>query len=100
MIGIVELLTRDAWLRMTEGALAGKEFLIFRDVMNVGASPKSEIYLFNDPGVAPTHATLRMIGEECEISARDRVHTLGRSIAVPARREGRVKCGCAHPLGR
>jgi hypothetical protein len=74
MIGIVELLTRDAWLRMTEGALAGKEFLLFRDVMNVGASPKSEIYLFNDPKVAPTHATLRMIGEEVEISARDRVH--------------------------
>lgn len=76
MIGIVELLTRDAWLRMTEGPLAGKEFLIFRDTMNIGASPKSEIYLFNDPGVAPTHATLRMIGDETEITARDRVHPL------------------------
>lgn len=76
MIGIVELLTRDAWLRMTEGPLAGKEFLIFRDTMNIGASPRSEIYLFNDPGVAATHATLRVIGDETEITARDRVHPL------------------------
>ncbi|HVR41630.1 MAG TPA: FHA domain-containing protein [Thermoanaerobaculia bacterium] len=76
MIGIVELLTRDAWLRMTEGPLAGKEFLIFRDTMNIGASPKSEIYLFNDPGVAATHAQLRVIGDETEITARDRVHPL------------------------
>src|SRR5207244_10756 len=35
MIGLVELLSRDAWLRMVEGPLAGKEFLIFRDVMNI-----------------------------------------------------------------
>ncbi len=76
MIGVVELLTRDAWLRMTEGPLAGKEFLIFRDTMNIGASPKSEIYLFNDPAVAPTHATLRVIGDETEIAARDHVHPL------------------------
>lgn len=76
MIGVVELLTRDAWLRMTEGPLAGKEFLIFRDTMNIGASPKSEIYLFNDPGVAATHAQLRVIGDETEITARDRVHPL------------------------
>ena len=76
MIGVVELLTRDAWLRMTEGPLAGKEFVIFRDTMNIGASPKSEIYLFNDPGVAPSHAQLRIIGDETEITALDRVKPL------------------------
>jgi Inner membrane component of T3SS, cytoplasmic domain len=71
MIGIVELLARDAWLRMTQGPLTGKEFLIFKDVMNVGASPRSDIYLFNDPLVAAQHATLRALGDECEIEARD-----------------------------
>lgn len=87
MIGIVELLTRDAWLRMTEGPLAGKEFLIFRDTMNIGASPKSEIYLFNDPAVAATHATLRVIGDETEITARDRVQPLvvNHNVVVNAR---------------
>jgi hypothetical protein len=70
MIGIVELLARDAWLRMTQGPLAGKEFLIFKDVMNVGSSPRSDIYLFNDPLVAEQHAIIRAVGDECEIEAR------------------------------
>lgn len=67
LIGIVELLARDAWLQMTKGPLAGKEFLIFKDVMNVGASPRSDIYLFNDPQVADLHATIRTSGDVCEI---------------------------------
>jgi hypothetical protein len=70
MIGVVEILARDAWLRMTQGPLAGKEFLIFKDVMNVGSSPRSDIYLFNDPLVAGQHATIRAIGDECEVEAR------------------------------
>jgi hypothetical protein len=70
MIGVVELLARDAWLRMTQGPLTGKEFLIFKDVMKVGCSPRSDIYLFNDPLVAEHHAILRAIGDECEVEAR------------------------------
>jgi len=91
MIGVVELFSRDAWLRMVEGPLAGKEFLIFRDVMNIGASPQSEIYLFNDDKVAPTHATLRVIGDETEITARDRVRPLlvnGNAIKTARLRHG------------
>lgn len=97
MIGVVELLTRDAWLRMIEGPLAGKEFLMFRDVMNVGASPKSDIYLFNDAKVAQTHATIRMVGDECEINARDRVNPLlvnGQSVRTSRLRNGdRIQIG-------
>ncbi len=67
MIGLVELLARDAWLRMTQGPLTGKEFLMFKDVMTIGSSPRSDIYLFNDTEVVRQHATLRAIGDECEI---------------------------------
>ena len=70
MIGLVELLARDAWLRMSEGPLAGKEFLLFKDNMQIGSSPRSDIYLFNDPQVSPQHATLRMVGDDCELEAR------------------------------
>jgi len=73
-IGLVELLARDAWLRMTQGPLTGKEFLIFKEVMNVGASPRSEIYLFNDPEVAEHHAVIRALGDACEIEARSPDH--------------------------
>jgi hypothetical protein len=66
-IGVVELLARDAWLRMVEGPLKGKEFLLFKDRMTMGSSPRSAIYLFNDPEVEPDHAVLRTMGEDCEI---------------------------------
>ncbi len=67
MIGVVELLARDAWLRMVEGPLAGKEFLIFKDTMYLGASPRSEIYLFNDDAVAAQHGVIRAVGSNYEI---------------------------------
>jgi len=67
MIGIVERLARDAWLRMVEGPLAGKEFLVFKDVMRMGTSPRSEIYLFNDPAIAANHAIIRATGDIYEI---------------------------------
>lgn len=74
MIGVVELLARNAWLRMTQGPLTGKEFLLFKDVMNIGSSPRSDIYLFNDAAVAADHAILRAVGDECELEARDTAH--------------------------
>jgi hypothetical protein len=73
MIGLVELLARDAWLRMTQGPLTGKEFLLFKDVMAIGSSPRSDIYLFNDAQVAKQHALVRSVGDACEIEARDPV---------------------------
>ena len=72
MIGIVELLARNAWLRMVEGPLAGKEFLIFKDTMYVGSSPRSDIYLFNDDQVAPQHAVIRSVGDNYEIENLNR----------------------------
>jgi pSer/pThr/pTyr-binding forkhead associated (FHA) protein len=91
MIGIVELLARDAWVRMTAGPLAGKEFLIFKDVMNIGSSPRSDIYLFNDPEVVDLHATLRSVGDEAEIESRDSLRKVlinGRPLQTSRLRHG------------
>lgn len=71
MIGLVELFSRDAWLRMVEGPLVGKEFLIFKDLIRIGSSPKNEIYIFKDPGVKEVHAQIRMSGDEYEIESKE-----------------------------
>ena len=76
LIGIVELLARDAWLHMTRGPLAGKEFLVFKDLMALGSSPRSDIYLFNDDLVAARHAVIRATADQYEIEAADPVHPL------------------------
>ncbi|MBN1673662.1 MAG: FHA domain-containing protein [Kiritimatiellae bacterium] len=91
MIGVVELLARDAWLRMIEGPLAGKEFLIFKDTMKLGSSARAEIYLFNDPMVAEHHATLRAVGDDCEIENHDAEHPVlvnNRAVTVARLRRG------------
>jgi len=72
-IGVVELLSREAWLRMTQGPLAGKEFIVFKDIMKIGSSPGNEIYLFNDPKVKNLHARLISIGDEYEIESQDQL---------------------------
>ena len=97
MIGIVELLARDAWLRMTEGPLVGKEFLVFKDVMRMGSSPRSEIYLFNDPAVSAQHAIIRTTGDIYEIensSTESPVCVNGRPINRSRLRHGdRISLG-------
>ena len=98
MIGIVELLARDTWLRMTQGPLAGKEFILFKDVMNIGASPRSDIYLFNDPKVADTHAIIRSVGDECEIEAQGTTYPV--LLNNSATRRARLRHGDTVGIGR
>lgn len=91
MIGIVELLARDAWLQMIRGPLTGKEFLIFKDVMNIGASSRSDIYLFNDAKVSEVHATVRTTSDIYEIQNHNDdnpVQLNGRPIKTSRLRSG------------
>lgn len=90
-IGIVEKLSREAWLRMTEGTLAGKEFIVFKDIMKIGSSPRNEIYLFNDPRVLDIHARLLTVGDEYEIESQDMLRPVlinGRQIKSVRLRSG------------
>lgn len=98
MIGVVELLARDTWLRMTQGPLTGKEFMLFKDVMNVGSSPRSDIYLFNDPFVASEHAVIRTVGDECEVEARQATHPI--LLNNNAIRKARLRHGDTVAIGR
>jgi hypothetical protein len=88
MTGVVELLARDAWLRMSQGPLKGKEFLIFKDVMRVGSSPRSDLYLFNDSRVHEQHAVIRAVGDECEIEA---THPATHPVLVNSRAVSRSR---------
>jgi len=67
MIGLVELMARESWVRILTGPIAGKEFILYRNPTWIGSSPKCEIYLFKDPQVAPRHAALHRVGEHYEI---------------------------------
>jgi len=58
MIGIVEQISKDAWLIMTQGPITGKQFIIYKELTVLGSSPNCEIYLFKDPEIDPEHAMI------------------------------------------
>jgi len=66
-IGIVEQLSKEAWLLMRTGLLAGKQFVIHRSPTTIGSSAHCDIYLFKDPQVKPEHARLTRIGRAYEL---------------------------------
>jgi hypothetical protein len=67
MIGFTEMLTRDAWLKVIQGPLRGKEFSFNRTPIRLGSSPKNEIYLFKDPKIDPIHAEIEKLRDTYEI---------------------------------
>jgi hypothetical protein len=71
MIGLTDLLTRDAWLKVIAGPLQGKEFSFNRTPIRLGSSPKSDIYLFKDASIDPAHAVINKLRDTYEISDED-----------------------------
>lgn len=55
---LVELARRQAWLRVVAGGMAGKEFVLYHEVTDIGTSPKAQITLIKDPTCAPFHARI------------------------------------------
>jgi len=66
-IGLIEEMLKDAWLRVEQGVLAGKQFVIYRNPTLIGSSPKCQIYLFKDPSIEPRHAAVHIVGNHYEI---------------------------------
>jgi hypothetical protein len=99
MIGVVELLARDAWLKMLEGPLPGKEFMLFRNPTTIGSSPKADIYLFKDAEVEPTHAFVHALGEGYELES---AAGAGRVLlnGHPLRRRSRLEPGDQIRIGK
>jgi len=71
MIGLVENLAKTAWLHVQAGALAGKQFILYKNPTVLGSSPKCEIYLFKDAAIEPKHAAIHAYGNRHEIEDLD-----------------------------
>lgn len=62
LIGIVEALSRQAWIRLVVGRNEGREWPIDAPVTWLGRSETAHIPLFGDPNVAPNHAAIERKG--------------------------------------
>jgi len=54
----VETARREAWLEITGGGMAGKEFILYHERTQLGSSPDCEIYLLKDPSIEKFHAMI------------------------------------------
>ena len=63
-IGLVQELTKAAWLKVEAGRLRGREFRLEKPVATIGRAEEAEVGLFGDPAVAPRHALIQRNGAE------------------------------------
>ena len=66
---LLEEAAKQGWLKVATGVITGKQFILYRNPTVIGSSPKTEIYLFKDPTVAPRHAAINGIGGEFLLTA-------------------------------
>ncbi len=62
-IGIVERLSRTAWLRLRLGKNEGKEWVVDMPQTFIGRSERAHVPLFGDLGIAPMHACIVRQGQ-------------------------------------
>jgi hypothetical protein len=63
MVGLSQVLFREAWIRVQSGFRAGRELLLTRDETVIGRAEGSDIALFGDAGVERKHARIVRRGD-------------------------------------
>ena len=65
--GLIENIAKNGWMKVTQGLIAGKQFVLYRNPTYVGSSPQCHIYLFKDPQVGRRHAAIHIMPAGFEI---------------------------------
>ena len=60
-VGVVQNLFKQAWVRVVLGRNEGKEYLISKPITTIGRSELSDIGLFGDAEIAPTHLAIESL---------------------------------------
>jgi hypothetical protein len=87
-IGMVEEYTKQAWLLITGGPLAGKEFILYHSFTSVGSSPQCEITVPKDPGIQPRHYSIQTTTGGNELRAEAPTLLNGRPVNSARLRDG------------
>lgn len=96
-VALVERLARDAWLRVRTGPLAGKSFILFKTPTVVGNAPASDVYLYKDAEIDPSHASIHRVGTTYEIE--DMGSRMGTTVGGTKVRRRRLVSGDQITIG-
>lgn len=90
-MALVERLAREAWVRVRTGPLAGKSFILYKTPSIIGNAPQSDIYLYKDAEIDPSHAAIHRVGTTFEIEDLDT--RMGTSVSGSKIRRRRLASG-------
>ena len=68
-LGLISEITKQHWIEIVSGGMAGKQFIVFASVTKVGSSPMADITLIKDATIAPLQFELRGQGASLGITA-------------------------------
>jgi pSer/pThr/pTyr-binding forkhead associated (FHA) protein len=90
-VGLVNELTKVAWLTVEGGRLKGRQFRCDRSVVNLGKAEQNEVGLFGDHGVVARHACIERNGQEFvlkDLSRREGTYLNGAGIDRESLQDG------------
>jgi Inner membrane component of T3SS, cytoplasmic domain len=68
LIGLTQVILKEAWLKVEAGFRAGRELLLSRPEMTIGRAEACDLGLFGDPGVDKVHVRITHLGNDFILS--------------------------------
>ncbi|MGH7986688.1 MAG: FHA domain-containing protein [Candidatus Binataceae bacterium] len=93
MIGLVQDLTKSAWLTVEAGRLRNRQFRLEKPVTALGRAEECDVGLFGDAGVEARHAVIERQGDEFVLNALGHPVTVNGRTAHGARLRGGDRIG-------
>jgi hypothetical protein len=59
--GLIENAAKTGWLKVIQGFIAGKQFILYRSTTYIGSAPDCNIYRFKDPAIRRRHAAVHIV---------------------------------------
>jgi len=87
-MGVVESALKDKWLYVSSGPLAGKQFILYKQVTTLGSDQKCDIYLFKDSNILGEHAVIETRGSRVQLRANGPVFVGGQPIQSRVLQDG------------
>lgn len=66
-VSLLEQAVKSSWIEIVSGGMAGKQFIIYQNEVQIGSSPSAHITLIKDSAISPIAAVLRRQGGSFKI---------------------------------
>lgn len=94
---LLEQAVKSSWLEIVSGGMAGKQFIIYQNEVQIGSSPSAHITLIKDSAIPPIAAVLRKSGQTFKIFSANPTQGIQVNDQIVAQQE--LKEGAVILLG-